>query len=233
MKKLLGISLVAILATTPLMAMADPVGTGETPATESGTAVTATGDAPFALIGANAATDGNAATAGYVKGAYNAAIKAVNTVHGEVTDINTNKANKDFSNVAAGAIAKEKLATDVQTSLGKADTALQTGNNVSLLTNDAGYLTSTDLNGLATEDGVEATIKNTNISVGQFALTSGAVSGSITVPMMDDWSNPNTASSTGLVVNGNAIQLAVGTAIDEGTVAIDRDSVDYSTTVNQ
>lgn len=34
----------------------------------------------YALVNANTSTDGNAASAGYVKGAYNASIKAVNTV---------------------------------------------------------------------------------------------------------------------------------------------------------
>ena len=40
----------------------------------------------YALVN-NAGTDGNAASAGYVKGAYNAAIKAVNTVASMVSTV--------------------------------------------------------------------------------------------------------------------------------------------------
>ena len=128
MKKLLGISLVAVLAATPLMAFAAAGDIDKDPgATVSENAPVAANGPKYGLATSDA-TDANAASAGYVKGAYNAAIRAINSVDGRIDTINTNmdnKANKDFSNVAAGAIAKEKLATDVQTSLGKADTALQ------------------------------------------------------------------------------------------------------------
>jgi hypothetical protein len=53
--------------------------------------------------------------------------------------------------VADAAITKEKLAASVQTSLGKADTALQVGANISGLTNDSGYLTTDDMIPYATD----------------------------------------------------------------------------------
>ena len=46
-----------------------------------------------------------------------------------------------------GSIALARLATSVQTSLGNADSALQSGDNISVLTNDSGYVT--DISGKA------------------------------------------------------------------------------------
>lgn len=89
MKKLLNISVIAALAVLPMAANADPA-----TATEQAPAVT-TSNAPLYQAAAEHATDDNLATAGYVKGAYNDAIKAVNKVHATaqaaITDINTNK----------------------------------------------------------------------------------------------------------------------------------------------
>ena len=138
MKKLLGISLVAVLAATPLMAFAAAGDIDKDPgATVSENAPVAANGPKYGLATSDA-TDANAASAGYVKGAYNAAIRAINSVDGRIDTINTNmnnKANKDFSNVENGAIAKEKLATGVQTSLGLADSALQKADIVEGTTN--------------------------------------------------------------------------------------------------
>jgi hypothetical protein len=51
-----------------------------------------------------------------------------------------------------GSIALARLAASVQTSLGLADSALQSGDNVSVLTNDAGYVT--DISGKADKTNV-------------------------------------------------------------------------------
>lgn len=87
MKKTLRISLVALFAAIPMMAMAavgDPVA-GEPVAqgTQTDAQVTTTVTPKFA-VATSAATDVNAASAGYVKGAYNAAIRAVNTVYADL-----------------------------------------------------------------------------------------------------------------------------------------------------
>ena len=93
MKKLVGISLIAMLSVSPIMAFAEAVSTGTgdayTPASyvpanaqDTGASVTATTTPKFDLA-QSAESDVNAASAGYVKGAYNAAIKAVNKVHEE------------------------------------------------------------------------------------------------------------------------------------------------------
>jgi len=94
MKKILGISLVAVLTAMPLIAGAEPVGTGTTPAAADPTAETNVASAApqYALAQANG-NDGNFATAGYVKGAYNAAIKAVNKTAEVAAADATSKAN--------------------------------------------------------------------------------------------------------------------------------------------
>lgn len=90
MKKLLGISVIAALAVLPMAGYAEPV-TGTTGAD----APLTTNNAPTYKGVAAGDNDGSLATAGYVKGAYNDAIKAVNKVHttaqAAITDINTNK----------------------------------------------------------------------------------------------------------------------------------------------
>ena len=86
MKKLLGISLIAILAVSPMMASAaDPAPTpvaGEPTHADPATNASA---APGYALKMSASTDNNMASAGYVKGAYNAAIKAINKVASDTT----------------------------------------------------------------------------------------------------------------------------------------------------
>ena len=70
MKKLLGVSIVAMLAVTPMMASA--AGSAPTAATTS--------SEPYLGVDVAAADEGHIASTAYVKGAYNAAIGAVNAV---------------------------------------------------------------------------------------------------------------------------------------------------------
>ena len=77
MKKLLNISVIAALAALPMAANATPVA-GDPGATTAG-AAEAANPPKYALVESDA-SDSGLATAGYVKGAYNAAIKAVNKV---------------------------------------------------------------------------------------------------------------------------------------------------------
>lgn len=76
MKKLLNISVIAALAVLPMAANADP-----TTGTTGDNAPITTNNAPTYKGAASGDNDGSLATAGYVKGAYNDAIKAVNKVH--------------------------------------------------------------------------------------------------------------------------------------------------------
>lgn len=105
MKKLLGISLVAVLAVSPMMARAEAVA-GDPGTTVTTGAVSATNPPKYALA-QSTGNDGKVATAGYVKGAYNAAIKAVNkledTKQNVISDLETIR-----SNASAGANALQK-----------------------------------------------------------------------------------------------------------------------------
>ena len=84
MKKMLGISLFAILAVAPMMASAAVTDAEPTHAETASNDNVAAAAPQYALQGAGA-KDGYVATAGYVKGAYNAAIKAVNKVSADTT----------------------------------------------------------------------------------------------------------------------------------------------------
>ena len=342
MKKLLGISVIAMLAVAP--AFADPVSTGSTPSNDASATIINT-NPPFAEVAANSDTDGNAASAGYVKGAYNAAIKAINKVNAKVNSELATSAGNGIDKSAAGVISvtaktnggiavdsngvavdyksgggliidttgddagKLKIATSGVGTAQLADGAVTTAKidasavttakiadsnvttakiadanvtadklatdsvttakiadgNVTTAKLDAGAVTtakiadgnvtlgkiaaaaienatdtttysgttltskgyvdekvaSLGIGDYATKTGVDNTINALTATVNDgFALASGAVTGSVTVPIMNDWSNPDTASS--VVVNGNNISLSVGTAITEGTVTINK-----------
>ena len=86
MKKLLNISVIAALAVLPVAANATPVAGAPTTLPTTGTgaeeaiaAAKASSGPTYALVEADQ-TDNNLATAGYVKGAYNASMKAINKV---------------------------------------------------------------------------------------------------------------------------------------------------------
>lgn len=217
MKKLLGISLVAVLAATPLMAMADPVVTPAAANPQPETLAEArtanlVGAAPyFDLIGANPETDVNAASAGYVKGAYNAAIKAVNAVHGEVTQINTdmgNKADKDLNNVADGTVATRLLGNGAVTTDKIADSNVTTEK----LANDA--VTT-------------AKIADLNVTTGKLAddaVTTGKIAnGTILVEDV----NAN-AVSTGTQANAVNDKLTTQGYVDQQVAGINTELEDFA-----
>ena len=82
MKKLLNISVIAALAILPMAANADPASdvTAKDPGATNASAPVAANAPKYSLAAAGANDDTHMATAGYVKGAYNAAIKAINKV---------------------------------------------------------------------------------------------------------------------------------------------------------
>ena len=94
------------------------------------------------------------ASTSYVQGAYNEAIKAVNkenqralAAEGDLTTLAT-----DTKTSLVGAI------NEIASGAAAGATALQSGDNVSELTNDAGYITNAALSGLATETYVNTAI---------------------------------------------------------------------------
>ena len=137
MKKLLSISVIAALAALPMAANATAADVNKQPtsidmeaegAAAAAATATATGDPKYALAEAHS-TDSNVATAGYVKGAYNAAIRAVNNVAEQVDSINTDlsgKANTDLSNVDAGSVTTTLLDAGAVTTAKIADSNVTT-----------------------------------------------------------------------------------------------------------
>ncbi|MBQ6027507.1 MAG: hypothetical protein IJL21_03090 [Alphaproteobacteria bacterium] len=101
MKKILNISVIAALAILPMAANAAPVAgdpaniATNPPSGQTAENVTAIAAPKYQLAEANANVDGVVATAGYVKGAYNAAIKAIN----KVSETAGNAANQDLGNL--------------------------------------------------------------------------------------------------------------------------------------
>ena len=117
MKKLLGISLVAVLAVSPLVASAaDPVAPSSS-FTDNTSGLLATDTAKGVVVATNGAyyagksiTDNDrqrAATAAYVKGAYNDAISAVNKVSADTVSALADKQDtiSDLSAIRSGAEA--------------------------------------------------------------------------------------------------------------------------------
>ena len=132
MKKLLNISVIAALAALPMAANAD-ITTTDPGATNANAPVAA--NAPKYSLATDDTTDANLATAGYVKGAYNAAIKAINKVSetarsalqasdvDQTYDATSTNAQSGVAVASAISAAGANYATAAQGA--KADTALQ------------------------------------------------------------------------------------------------------------
>ena len=189
MKKVLNISVIAALAILPMAANADvgeivpgaPTNIANVPveqaAVQTAQNVTA-GDGPKYALALEGANDGNVATAGYVKGAYNAAIRAINkvsetasgalTADGEATltnkRIDANGTGNSITNLETDNFNSAALATSIKTDGTAVDTKLVTENAV-----------ATAINGMVTETKAQ-TLTNKTISGGtvQNATISGA-----------------------------------------------------------
>ena len=128
MKKLLSISVIAALAALPMAANAtvgeivsvsDPTSNASLQTPQANNDITAQ-SAPKYALATEGANDDNLATAGYVKGAYNATMKAINKVSDELSD----SENISYDNTDSGLAA-----TDVQAAIdeiaGTAGSAVQ------------------------------------------------------------------------------------------------------------
>ena len=135
MKNILNISVIAALAILPMAANATRVA-GDPTHSDAASGLTTDAQPKWALAEANESVDGNVATAGYVKGAYNAAMKAINTIADTAgnaltassTATLTNKSidangtgnsitNLETDNFATGVIVTEVGATGADTAL--------------------------------------------------------------------------------------------------------------------
>ncbi len=203
MKKLLRISLIAILAVSPMMANA-AVTDGE-PAQGTAPGIVPANDvvAPFALRDAES-NDGAVATGGYVKGAYNAAIKAINSVNANtVHTVTAGSANGTiavdgrnvnvtglgsaaYTNTDAYATAQQGAKADAVYDVIQAKDTTVTANSANLVTSGAVSTAianavsgiNTNLDDYATINGVETTINSLTYTT--------------TMQALNDWGSTNT-----------------------------------------
>ena len=199
MKKILGVSLVAVLAVLPVVSFAAPVpgnpGPSLTDADAAAVATAYTGP-KYPLKEADALRDSHVATAGYVKGAYNASIKAVNKVYdvansavSQITALGSSINDvdgrvNDNSDAIAVLNGDENTPGSVQKQIKDAiadvDTAGVVG-RVDTLEDDVDVLIETT----ATQDGVTETINNSTATG--------------TIMALSDWTNES--AETEVTVN--------------------------------
>ncbi len=181
MKKILNISVIAALAILPMAANADvgeivpgaPTNIANVPveqaAVQTAQNVTA-GDGPKYALALEGANDGNVATAGYVKGAYNAAIKAINKVSETASGALTADGQATLTNKTIDANGTGNSITNLETdNFNSAALATSTGIKTDNTASDEKLVTekavATVIDGMVTETGTQ-TLTNKTISGG-------------------------------------------------------------------
>lgn len=191
MKKFLNISVIAALAILPMAANAAvgeivpgaPTNITKVPeaqkAVQTAANVTA-GDGPKYALALEGANDGNVATAGYVKGAYNAAIRAINKVSETASGALTANGAATLTNKTIDANGEGNSITNLETdNFNSAALATSTGIKTDNTASDEKLVTekavATAINGMVTETKAQ-TLTNKTISGGtvQNATISGA-----------------------------------------------------------
>ena|GEM_PF-2709544 len=259
MKKFLNISVIAALAILPMAANAAvgeivpgaPTNITKVPveqaAVQTADNVTA-GDGPKYALALEGQNDGNVATAGYVKGAYNAAIRAINKVSETASGALTADGKATLTNKTIDANGTGNSITNLETdNFNSAALATSAGIKTDNTASDEKLVTekavATAINGMVTETGTQ-TLTNKNISGGTVqnaAISGGTVSGAtITGGTIDadstTISNLETDNfKTGTVVNSIAADAANASEnklVTEKAVrtAIDGLSGNYATT---
>ena len=184
MKKLLNISVIAALAILPLAANAD-ITTTDPGATNADAPVAA--NAPKYSLATAHETDANLATAGYVKGAYNATIKAINkvatTANSAVQSVTEGATNGtvsvDGTDVAVHGLGSAAY-TD-STAYASAAQGTKADNAETLLGNAAMGTTATTVTGAIAE--LKGAIDD--VDTGVMAVTEGATNGTVSVDGTD------------------------------------------------
>lgn len=196
MKKFLNISVIAALAILPLAANA------EVPASDPGAT---TADAPVAqhapkyALAQSDGSDNIVATASYVKGAYNAAIKAINTVattaDGAVKGVQVNGDNLTLTNGIANVTVAES-ANDGKISVNGKDVAVHgLGSaaytaSTAYISSDAGAVKTANIdNKQVTEEKLAQTVQNSldaaNSALQKADIAGGTANGTIAVEGTD------------------------------------------------
>ena len=184
MKKLLNISVIAALAILPVAANAD-ITTTDPGATNANAPVAA--NAPKYSLATADTTDANLATAGYVKGAYNATIKAINkvatTANSAVQSVTEGATNGTVS-VDGTDVAVHGLGSAAYTDSTAYATAAQgaTADAVNTLVGNAAMGTTA-----TTVTGAIAELKDAidDVDTGVMAVTEGATNGTVSVDGTD------------------------------------------------
>lgn len=205
MKKFLNISVIAALAILPLAANAavvagDPTAASSADPVQADDTVTASASPKYALAESDS-TDGVVATAGYVKGAYNAAIKAINKV----------------SETAGSALQK----TDITTGVANGTIAVD-GTDVAV----KGLGSAAYENTNAFISSADGSVKTANIDDGQVTKAKLAtdVQTSLDGAIQSVQLNGAALTETNGVVNVTAVQ-SVTTGTTSGTVKVDDQEV--------
>ena len=194
MKKLLKISLSTILAAVPLIASAAE---GDYPIQNANGPETAQNNPPkYALVSA-ASNDGKLATAGYVKGAYNAAIRGVNTVHTNVADLSSNLNSNYAKKVDVAATidaAKVEGGLDEVALTNAGFTAAPMTASASNATDVGTFEAMTTWNdntvGTATADSLSVTASNVTVGAKVNGTISATVSGSVSnIDVVDNYAS--------------------------------------------
>ena len=234
MKKILNISVIAALAILPMAANAAPVSGDPTtlgdnpPGGQSAQNVTASTAPKYQLAEANSAVDGVVATAGYVKGAYNAAIKAVNKLADTKQDALSSEQLSAISNVGnldsrlttaegdidaletAVAGKQDTLTTAQQNAVDSGITAAKVSSYDTLVTNSANYATKTGV-----EKTAVAAVNGATIDLSGIQPTTASLTG--TVPVVDTWGATQVATNP---VSVNLSQNSVVTGLTGNTASV-------------
>ena len=202
MKKLLNISVIAALAVLPVAANAavGEVVSVADPAHSTASGITAE-TAPKYALAVEAATDAtNVATASYVKGAYNAAIKAINKVSETATNALTADGTATLTNKAIDADSNTITNIEVADMKGTAVVNSTEGIQATASASD---------DALVTEKAVAATLDNYAKKTGVTqTITNSTIAG--TVPTVTVWGveTPGTAQITASITGATYAEPA-------------------------
>lgn len=193
MKKILNILVIAALAILPMVANAAvgdivpgaPTNITKVPAAQAAvqTAENVTaGDDPKYALALEGANDDNVATAGYVKGAYNAVIRAINKVSETASGALTADGQATLTNKTIDANGTGNSITNLETdNFNSAALATSTGIKTDNTASDTKLVTekavATAIDGMVTETGVQ-TLTNKTISGGTVSgatITGGTI----------------------------------------------------------
>lgn len=219
MKKILNISVIAALAILPMAANAavgdivagapDNIATVD-PA-QAANDVTATADPKYALA-KEGANDGKVATAGYVKGAYNAAIKAINkvseTANSAVKGVQVNGQDLSLTNGKANVTVAEG-ATNGTVAVNGTDVAVH-GLGSAAYTDSTAYISST-----------AGSVKTANIDDAQVTKAKLAADVQTSLGKADDSVQSVKVNGTALTEDANGdVNVTIAEGATNGTVAV-------------